>query len=131
MYTLLSIYIAVLIVFVFGLCLFDKCLFHDFQTTTDFFLIFLYLSHSSPHSMLGNVHNLHKLTQYVRRRIPQYFMYEVPKYTHRCTLVGNNRVMNYLENRKRRYCNTIRNDIFCTHYNTYYYVLRLHMNAEN
>jgi len=27
---------------------------------------------------------------------------------------NNNREMNYLENRKRRYCNTIRNDIFST-----------------
>lgn len=38
--------------------------------------------------------------------------------------------MNYLENRKCRYCNTIRSGTFCTHYNTYYYVLRPHEQGE-
>lgn len=41
----------------------------------------------------------------------------------------NNREMNYLENRWHRYCNTIQNHIFCTHYNTYY-VLRPHERGE-
>lgn len=73
--------------------------------------------------MHGNVHNLHLLIR--STYLGAYHNILCVKYlnTHigaHLWATNNNREMNYLENHKRRYCNTIRNDIlFCTHYNRY------------